>query len=133
VCNIRTRRVAKGCGRKKGAGNCAGGRWETRREELGSEEDKKHPPSGEEREDKPSKGNFLGKGIALGTDMVYLGRVSSLADMNDRCNSTGRMRGREPLLKDREDSNVVMGHWPHVHQGVKRWREGSSLSAPIYP
>jgi hypothetical protein len=116
--------VAKGCGRKKGAGNCAGGRWERRREELGSEEDKKHPPSGEEREDKPSKGNFLGKVIALGTDMVYLGRVSSPADMNDRCNSTGRMRGREPLLKDREDSNVVIGHWPHVHQGVKRWREG---------
>ncbi|MXQ89487.1 hypothetical protein E5288_WYG000919 [Bos mutus] len=54
--------MAKCCGRKKGAGNCAGGRWETRREELGSEEDKKHPPSGEEREDKPSKGNFLGKG-----------------------------------------------------------------------
>ena len=46
VCSTRTGRVAKGCGRKKGAGNCAGGRWETRREELGSEE-KKHPPSGE--------------------------------------------------------------------------------------
>ena len=27
--------------------------------ELGSEEEKKHPPSGEESEDKPSKGNFL--------------------------------------------------------------------------
>lgn len=75
MCSTRTGRVAKGCGRKKGAGNCAGGRWETRREELGSEEDKKHPPSGEEREDKPSKGNFLGKVMALGTDMVYLGRV----------------------------------------------------------
>ena len=74
--------------------------------ELGSEEEKKHPPSGEEREDKPSKVNFLGKVIALGTDMVYLGRVSSPAEMNNRCNSTGRMRGREPLLKDREDGQM---------------------------
>ena len=90
MCSTRTERMAKGCGRKKGAGNCAGGRQE-RREELGSEE-KKHPPSGEEREDKPSKGYFLGKLRALGKDMVYLERESSPADMNNRCNSTGRER-----------------------------------------
>ena len=106
MCNTRTGKVAKGCGRKKGPGNCAGGGWGRRREELGSEEEKKHPPSGEEREDKPSTANFLGKVIALGTDMVYLGRVSSPAEMNDRCNSTGRMRDREPLLKDREDGQM---------------------------
>ena len=106
MCSTKTGRMAKGCGRKKGPGNCAGARWERRREELGSEEEKKHPPSGEESEDKPSKGNFLGKVIALGTDMVYLGRVSSPADMNDRYNCRGRMRGREPLLKDREDGQM---------------------------
>ena len=91
MCSTRTERMAKGCGRKKGAGNCAGGRQE-RREELGSEEEKKHPPSGEEREDKPSKGDFLGELRALGKDMVYLERESSPADMNNRCNSTGRER-----------------------------------------
>ena len=39
--------------------------------ELGSEEEKKHPPSGEESEDKPSKGNFLGKDVVLGKGMAY--------------------------------------------------------------
>lgn len=45
------------------------------------------------REDKPSEGNFLGKVITLGKDGIYSGRVSSPTDTNDRCKSTGRMKG----------------------------------------
>ena len=53
--------------------------------ELGSEEEKKHPPSGEEREDKPSKGNFLGKAVALGKDMVYSEEGEPTVPYDDRC------------------------------------------------
>ena len=43
MCSIGTGRMAKGCGRKKGAGNSAGGRWERKRDELGSEEEEEIP------------------------------------------------------------------------------------------
>ena len=43
VCSIGTGRMTKGYERKKGAGNSAGGRWERKRDELGSEEEEKTP------------------------------------------------------------------------------------------
>ena len=77
--------MAKGRGRKKGEVTRQGSRW--RGEEMNRALKKRRSTSTVEApKDLPTEGNFLGKAVALGKDMVYSEEGEPIGPYDDRCN-----------------------------------------------